>query len=348
MLLCGLQAPNDGQEVLTDGACFGYGVFKRDVGDGGALENNETAKVAGVDKVDSGDAVPRREHAVVGGWGPAALSVAEVNGAGFVASAFLDLLGEDLADAGEADVAKGVELGADGGLPGLFWQLCTFGDDDEGEALAALPACAQETDDVVDVDREFGDEGNVSAAGDADGDGDPAGVTAHDFHDLHARVCFGSGMEAVDGFGGDGDGGVEAEAGVGAAKIVVDGLGNADAVDAALRELDGDGLGVVATKGDEGVELVALNDLEAGLEAAFNLLHVGARRAEDGATAMEDAAGGLEVEGHGAIVDDAAPAFKEADELVVVVQDALANDSSNDGVQAGTVSAASQHSNAHF
>ena len=134
----------------------------------------------------------------------------------------------------EARMAEGVELGADGGLAFVLGEFGAFGYYDDGEAFATFPAGAEEAGDVVEVDGVFGGEDDVGAAGDAGGDGDPAGVAAHDFDDLDAGVGFGGGVEAVDGFGGDGDGGVEAEADVGAGEVVVDGLGNADDVDVAL------------------------------------------------------------------------------------------------------------------
>ena len=199
------------------------------------LRTTRLAELTGVDEIDGGEAVAGGEHAVVGRGGASALGVAEVDAAGLVAGTLLDLFGEDLADAAEADVAEGVELGADRGLAGVFGELCAFGDDDEGEALAALPAGLEQANDVVEVDGSFGEEDDIGTAGDAGGDSDPAGIAAHDFDDLDARVGFGGGVEAVDRFGGDGDGGVETEAGVGAGEIVVDGLGDADAVDAALR-----------------------------------------------------------------------------------------------------------------
>ena len=93
--------------------------------------------------------------------------------------------------------------------------------------------------------------------------------------------------------------------------------------------------------------LLLLDVGETLLEAAFDLLDVSARGAKDGAAALEDAAGGLEVERHRFVVDDAAPAFHEADELIAVVVDAFAHNGANDGVQAGAVSASGKHSNPH-
>ncbi len=90
------------------------------------------------------------------------------------------------------------------------------------------------------------------------------------------------------------------------------------------------------------------DDGEAAFEAAFDFFDVGAGGAEDGAAALEDAGGGDEVEGHGAVVEDAAPAFEEADELVTVVEDAFAHYGADDGVESRTISTTGEHSNTHF
>src|SRR5581483_4375617 len=108
-----------------------------------------------------------------------------------------------------------------------------------------------------------------------------------------------------------------------------------------------DGLCVVAAERDEGIEVVLLDIGEALFEAAFDLLHIGARRAKDGAAAVENAAGGFEIERHGLVFDDAAPAFKEAYELVSIVVDAFAHGGANDGVEAGAVAPPGKHSNPH-
>ena len=79
------------------------------------------------------------------------------------------------------------------------------------------------------------------------------------------------------------DGGVEAEGRVGAVDVVVDGLGNADAGNAVFAEEERDRLRVVAAEGDERIDLVGLQNFLHLLDAAGNLLHIGARGVKDGA-----------------------------------------------------------------
>ena len=187
----------------------------------------------------------------------------------------------------------------------------------------------------------------MRAAGDAGGVGDPAGVAAHDFNDDHAVVRVGGGVDAVDGLGGDHDRGVEAEGLVGAADVVVDGLGNADGLDAVLAQEERDRLRVVAAEGDERVDLVGLENLLHLLDAAGNLLHVGARGVQDGAALELNAVGVFESERNEVVVEHAAPAVQKADELVAVVVDSLSHRRINDRIQSGAIAAAGQQSNSH-
>src|SRR5581483_1597695 len=222
-----------------------------------------------------------------------------------------------------------------------------FGHHHDAEVAPARVTAAQALGDLLDVKGALGNQDDVGAAGDPAVHRDPAGVAAHDLHHDDPVVSLGGGVHTVNGFGGNTDGGVEAEAEVGAAEIVVNGLGNADYLDSALVQAHGDRLRVVAADGDEGVNLVAAQVLHAALQAAFALGRVGARGAQDGAAARQDAGHRLQVERHGLVFHHPAPAFHEADELVAVVEDAFANDGSYDGVQPGAVAAAGENSDLH-
>ena len=58
----------------------------------------------------------------------------------------------------------------------------------------------------------------------------------------------------VDGFGGDDQDGVKTKSDFGSAKIVVDGFGDADDVDAFIEEIARDVLRAIATGDDHGVD----------------------------------------------------------------------------------------------
>ena len=52
---------------------------------------------------------------------------------------------------------------------------------------------------------------HIRAAGDARVQGDPPGIASHDFNHHHAAMGFGRCVKAVDGVGGDMQGGVKSE-----------------------------------------------------------------------------------------------------------------------------------------
>src|ERR1700678_743374 len=106
---------------------------------------------------------------------------------------------------------------------------------------------------MLDVDFFFWNQNDVRTAGNSGGVGDPACVAAHDFNYDHAVVRVGGGVDAIDGFGGDHDRSVVSEGLVGAADVIVDGLGNADGIDAVVTQEERDGLRVVAAERDERV-----------------------------------------------------------------------------------------------
>ena len=185
------------------------------------------------------------------------------------------------------------------------------------------------------------------AAGEARVQRDPAGVAAHHLDDEHAVVRVGGGVEAVDRLGGDLDRGVEAEGEVGAAEVVVDGLRDADDLDAEVGELGGDAEGVLAADGDQRVDAVGLEVGLDLLDPAVDLERVGARRAQDRAAAGQDAANLVEPELARVVLERALPAVAEPDELVAVLADALADGSADHRIETGAVAATGQHSDAH-
>ncbi len=182
----------------------------------------------------------------------------------------------------------------------------------------------------------------MGAAGDTGGVGDPAGIAAHDLNDDDAVVRVGGGVNAINGFGGDHDGGVEAEGLVGAVDVVIDGLGNADGVDAVVGKIESDGLRVVSAESDERVNLVELENFLHLLDAAGDLLHVGAGGVEDGAALELNAVGVLERQRDEVVVEHTAPPVEEADEFVAVGLDSLAYRRIDNSIQAGAVAAAGQ------
>ena len=107
-------------------------------------------------------------------------------------------------------------------------KLRAFGCDHDAEISSAGVALANRFGHLVNIERNFGDQNDVGAAGDAAISRDPAGIASHHFHHDHAIVRLGRRMHPVNGFGGHIHGGVEAEGEVGARQIIVNRLRNAN------------------------------------------------------------------------------------------------------------------------
>ena len=90
-----------------------------------------------------------------------------------------------------------------------------------------------------------------------------------------------------------------------------------------------------------------LEGIGASLQAVFTLGWIGARGAKDGAAARQDTAHRCEIEFHGLVFQQPAPAFHESHKLVFIVEGALTHYGPNDRIQSGTVASAGQHSNLH-
>src|SRR5690606_38435071 len=127
---------------------------------------------------DDGHTVARREHAVVGTRGAAALDVAECRGARLDACALLDLGSELVADAAEARAPEGVEAAL--GVRVVHGvELEALGDHDERRAAAGASG-VDPAADLIHARLALGDEDRVRAGSHSRVQGDPADVTAHD------------------------------------------------------------------------------------------------------------------------------------------------------------------------
>src|SRR6267143_1374125 len=90
-----------------------------------------------------------------------------------------------------------------------------------------------------------------------------------------------------------------------------------------------------------------LEGLGASLQAVGTLGWIGARGAKDGATARQDTAHGREIEFHGLVFQQPAPALHESHKVVFIVEGTLTHHCANYSIQSGAVASAGQHSNLH-
>lgn len=177
--------------------------------------------------------------------------------------------------------------------------------------------------------------------------GDPAGVAAHDLDDQDALVGLGGGLQPVQGLGGDTDGRVEAEGDIRRGDVVVDGLGHAHDRQPAVRQQPGGLQGALAADRDDRVQ-TEVGDMAPGLlDAAPQVLGADPGGAENRSAARQDAADGVQVELAVVTFEQALPAVVEAYDLVAVVDHGAVHHGPDDGVQAGAVATARQHTNTH-
>src|SRR5699024_164508 len=131
-----------------------------------------------------------------------------------------DLLGDPLADGTGDDLPELPVLR----LPlhrGALGRDGALGDDDDREGGVRAVTVLEVPRDPVDVEGFLGGEDDLRAAGDPGLDGDPTRGAPHELDDHDAVVALRRRVDAVDGLGGDVDGGVEADRAVRAGDVVV-------------------------------------------------------------------------------------------------------------------------------
>jgi hypothetical protein len=164
-------------------------------------------------------------------------------------------------------------------------------------------ALADGVRDFIDIKWPLGNQDDVGAPGDAAVKGDPSRIAAHHFHHHHAVMSFCGGVDAIERLAHDITCGVESKSVIGAAEVVVDRLRNSHHVGATLVEFLRDRESVVAADRDQRLNLIFLQRGQAAVDAIRTLRRIGARGAQDGAAARQNASDRLEIENHIIVVD---------------------------------------------
>lgn len=221
-------------------------------------------------------------------------------------------------------------------------RLNAFGDGEDGEPLSVGAAVEEAFRDGIKLVGNFGDEDDIGATGDSGTEAKPTGVVPHDFANDEAMVAGGGGMEAVDGLGGNGHGGVETEGDFGFGDIIIDGFGEREDVEAGLVEAVGVFLSTIAAEADEAIEaeLFVIGDGDLGhVHDGITHTHfVGfiATTAEEGTALGEDATDINILDGGDAVFDEAAEAVLDTEDFPTVVHGGL-GDAADDRVEAGAI-----------
>ena len=331
----------------------GY-LFQGNGGDDPVLDGHHVAVFLVGDHLRRLGAQTGGKNPVIGAGSAATLHMAGNGDPDLAAGGLGDLVGNAVGDGGELLQHMGLVF-----LEFLLVQLrgllgqSAFRHRDDGEAVAGIGTLLDLGKDGVDVVGDLRDQDDVRAAGHTGVQGQPAGLVAHDLHDEDPVVGGGGGMDAVNDIGGDLNGALETEGGVGAPKVVVDGLGQADDVQAFLTEQVGGLLAAVAAQHHQAVQPQAAVSIFHGLylvQAVFvglaHILEGLTAGTQDGAAHGEDAG-----EVHGGellviLVDQALVAVDETDQLHAIsvnVVKALGH-APQCGVQRLAVSAAGKQS----
>ena len=232
-----------------------------------------------------------------------------------------------------------------------------LGADHDREVRAAVLAGQDLGGDRLDGEGDLGEQDDVGPAAKAGVERDPAGVAAHHLQHHHPVVAGRGGVEPVEGLGGHGQGGVEAEGAVTAPQVVVDRLGHPDRPDAVAGQLAGDPLAALAADHDQGVDAEPLGvggQLLVGGRVADPLaLDPHGREvalvggAEDGAAPVQQPADRRAVQGPGAgPADQALEALLDAEHRPAVVDLGRPDHRADDRVQPRCVATTGEHPDA--
>jgi hypothetical protein len=335
--------------VRVDGFHFSDGLGDVHVLDAAATQRDHLHETTLGDEVDGSDAEAGTENPIIGRGRAAALGVAEDGDAHFFLRALADGFSDEVAD---ADALGYLAVAGDVVLAYLLGNGYTLGQGDDGELLSEDMALTDVVANLLDAEGDFGDQDDVGAAGDSGVQGDPARVASHHFDDHDAVMRFGGGVDAVDGVGGDVDGGVKTEGHVGSGKVVVDGLGNSDDGEALLGEIETDLLSAVTADDNQRVKphgLCVVDDFVGIVADGFDAIVVDAigegiatvGGAEDRSATGQNAAHIIEQQG--AVLlrpDEAVKAVVNTNDLVAVLEDGGFYGGANDCVETGTVPSA--------
>ena len=217
-------------------------------------------------------------------------------------------------------------------------------DRDDAEVGAPPGAFLDGRGDRGDAVRDLGDQDDVGAAREARPEREPARSVAHQLGDDDPVMAVRGAVQPVEGVGGDLERGREADRGVGAGEVVVDGLGQHHDVEPGLRDAQGVLGRAAAAEADERGELGARGGLDDGgrhvADLAVDQHPVGlvAAGAEDRAADRQDPGQRPGVELDPAVLREPAEAVAEPDDLHAVPDRGLA-EAADRGVEAGAVAA---------
>src|SRR6266404_929378 len=301
------------------------------------------------------DPEARTKNSIESGGRTAPLQMSEYAAAGLFASTFSNLLRNDLADAAETKFSA-FHLTLD--LLTVFWLRPFVHDDERAKITPGIPFLYRCRDLVV-VKRDFRNQNNIGATGNAAVQCDPAGVTSHHFYDHDTFVTCGRGVQPVERVHHNVDRGIKSECHRSRFEIVIDRLGNADAIDARFLQLKRGDHRAVAADNDQRLNskfvqyLASLCDhfsgndrTVTGADLSDKMPTIGC--ADDGSSQRHDSVGTFPIQ------DDVIPWWKKSLKTVAKANHFPAklfsreNYAAQDGIKPGTVATTGQNTDPWF
>ena len=236
-------------------------------------------------------------------------------------------------------------------------QLDAFGDYHQAELPPRFLPPVNPSANIFNGEGNLGDQNHVSAPGNAGMKRDPSGIAAHHFDQHDAMMAFGGGVQAVNGIGGDVQGGVKAKGNLGGGEVVVNRLGHADDMQALAPEIAGDAQRAVSPNDDQSIQAQAAAVLQAepGIVAGHFLpvFHPAVGKwiaavggAENRSATRQDSAHRIQRQFTASIrPDEPIEAVGNPQDTPAVNVDGCFYDPANHGVQTGAISAAIGHTN---
>ena len=283
--------------------------------------------------VHGGGSAGGGEEAVGGRWRSASLGVPEDRQARVVAGALGELGGDRR--------SRGALVGPFG-----IQQHGPFGHDNDRGRRSRVMTALDLLRQVGEIGRVLGEAERVRTRSNPGAHGQPPRGSAHDLHDHEPVMALTGRLNPVDGLRRGRHCSVETDTALRPRHVVVDRLGDADDRYADLGEIARRAEGPVPADDDERVEPFPLEGRDDRCDATFVLIGVKARRAQDGAAALQQALGLGHRERRGVAFDHTTPAVVKPDDLVSEGGSGP-HDGADGGVQPRAVTAARQQADPH-
>ena len=127
----------------------------------------------------------------------------------------------------------------------------TFRDNHNAETFAEAAAFAHDRTNFRDIIRDFREENNITAAGNAGFQCQPAGISAHYFDEHYPVMGLRGCVKAIDGFRCYLPGGIETESNISFHQIVIDRFWYADNIRPFFAQLSGDRHGAITADANQ-------------------------------------------------------------------------------------------------